>query len=267
MVLNARVNKIRIYKILIAAVFIMGIYVRLSGYFETSFSHDESWRVMDMISGTYASDAAPNPVGYMWLGNLLAGFYNTEWLLRLTSLIPAILSIWLFFLVAAKLFKESLIQLIALFFFTFNTHTITFAKILKPYSLDIFFSLLLLNLTLSVKNRKKNALPTLMLVTAVSSMFSMNVIFLYPGIFLFLFYEFFLREKNKKKGAAVTLIALLIIISIFFQYRLFWSKSDKKSLDYYWIERGAFYTEAVSSNMNYPSWIFSKTKDMVIPFH
>jgi len=88
MILNLRVNKTRIYKILIAAIFIMGIYIRLVGYLETSFSHDESWRVIDMISGTYASDAAPNPVGYMWLGNLLTGIYNTEWLLRLTSLIP-----------------------------------------------------------------------------------------------------------------------------------------------------------------------------------
>ncbi|MFC2155582.1 glycosyltransferase family 39 protein [Acidobacteriota bacterium] len=266
MIQNARVNKTRIYKIFIAAIFIMGFYIRLVGYFETSFSHDESWRVIDMISGTYASDAAPNPVGYMWLGNLLTRVYNTEWVLRLSSLIPAFLSIWLFFLLAGKIFKEPLIRLIALFFFTFNTYTITFAKILKPYSLDIFFSLLILNLALSVKNRKKRALPILLFVTTVSSLFSMNAIFVYPGIFLLLFYEFFFKEKDKKKVPAVTLIAILVIVSIFFQYRLFWSKSDKKSLDYYWIERGAFYTEAVSPNINYPFWIVSKTKDMVIPF-
>lgn len=232
-------NKDTLFHLIIVSIILLGAYLRVLGYHNPSFWLDEAWRA-NMVSAPnwfeelVGNKRAPNSFGYISINVFLSGLHNSEPVLRLSSLVPSILSILLVFLIAKHLFKAKLIIVLATFSIAINPDLINFAKDLKPFSLELLCHLTVIYFfILYCKHEKDKYLIITFFVCFCSALVAANTAFLFPAIFLLLFYKYF-KEGNKKLLIVTSFVALLLLCTLISQYVFIWSHSRHDLLVRYW---------------------------------
>jgi hypothetical protein len=212
-----------IYYILLLLFVSTGIYVRLLDYSSKPLWYDEAWRAILMCNPVelfkdHSFFTGSCSVGYILLNSVIAVIYNTDYTLRLTSLIPSIISVILVYVIALQLTDNKIIHLIAVFSVSLNPALVFFAKELKPYSLELMLHLVnILLLLLYLKDKSFHNLAILIGCAYFTLYFATNIIFLYPVIFLMAgFYS--IRNKNWKHLTFIGVSWCICLISISFLY-------------------------------------------------
>lgn len=159
--------------------------------------------------------------------------------LKIPSLIAGIASVFVFFDIAKKVFKNEIIILCSLILFSLNYNLIYYSSQIKPYEIDVLLCLIIINFAISFKDKiitNKNLV--------VMSLFS--CLFIYTSIpavvilqlcivFLFIF-----NKENRKKIAILEAIVLFVLGVEYFTYiSQIQSDSSLKSM---WTEDDFFFT-------------------------
>ena len=210
-----------LYGLSALAIIALGIYLRAYHAFGLSPSlwFDESWRMNGLLDSKglfYAMTKGVNNIDppLFNVGVFLsAKINNTESILRLISLIPSILSIFLVYLISNKMFKNKLLILWALFIISFQPFLIDYAKELKPYALGLFIHLFIIYLYYLF--RDKDSVASIFLFSAVlfvSFFFSTTIVFLYPGIFSLLFFSYYKKSNHKAMTAVAISVGIILAL-------------------------------------------------------
>ena len=123
----------------------------------------------------------------MILSFFLMQTYNVDWLIKLPSIIPSVLSLIIVWRLSQRMFQSRLMRLVAIFMLSINLQLIFFGNELKPYALEFFLHLL--TLYASVKYFQERSLSSLGLALSscfVSIFFTLNILFSLPSVILVL---------------------------------------------------------------------------------
>lgn len=145
---------------------------------------------------------------------------KTDFVLRLIPFISSVLAIPLFSFIVFKLFNNYYITFFCTVLFSFNKYLIYYAREFKPYSLDVFCSLLLLFIffKIDLKNISTKKLFLFSLLTALIPWLSYaSLITIFSGYLILTFIG--IKEKlfNIKK-VLVLYIPVIISFLIFYYY-------------------------------------------------
>lgn len=142
--------------------------------------------------------------------NIISG--NSEYSLRLFSLLCSLISIFVFYKLVLKIFNFTGVCF-SLFFFTFSLSLIYYSSETKQYSFDLLITLLLVsNCFLLTKDKLNNSeLATISIFTIASIWCSFNSPFILSGMLIILFLHHSLN-KNKTmllQGLVITSLTSL----------------------------------------------------------
>ena len=252
-----------------------GIYARLFEYSSAPLWFDEAARAILMCNPMelFKEDVALNgtcSVGYILLNSVIAVIYNTDYTLRLTSLIPSIISIILVYGIAVQLTDNKIIHLLAVFSVSLNPLFIFYAKELKPYSLELMLHLVnIFLLLLYLKDKSFRNLAILIGCAYFTLYFATNIIFLYPAMFLTVGLDSILNKKWKHL-AFIGVAGCICLISISFLYIVLFYKAPSigeltdmtKNLFYLRGEAGGPF-----SFTGFSQWICSRFNGMIVDFN
>jgi len=257
----------RIFVALCFTILAIGFFFRLDGYFfpSPSFTGDEAQiaRYLSWDDGwrkTIKQFGSSRPIGYLAISKFIVDTYNVEETLRLTSLIPSLFTLVLVYLISRRLFKSGGAVITALLFFSFNPLLVSYAKEFKHYSLEIMIDagLIYLFLMYLEKNDIRRFI-CLMIGAYLSIFFSTTVLFLFPGIFLYLII-IYLRDRNYKNIGIIILFTLLILSTILLFYVFLWAPSINKFINAWELKYKGFNGE---NGFNYLAWAAIKFRDII----
>ncbi len=222
--------KKNIYFIILGIIIFIGFLFRLKGFATNpSLWHDECALGWNILNKNYAElfnklrflQIAP-PMFLVCTKFLISLFhvktniFACDLTLRLIPFIFGNLSIWLFYLVCKSVFNSKWTTLIAILLFSLNPILINYSFEFKPYIVDVFCSLLVLNIFLNINFEKLNLkqILTYGMIFAILPWFSfMSAVVEFAG-FLTLSYK---KESPKK----FFLMSLPVILSVFAYLKLF----------------------------------------------
>ena len=115
-------QRIAVFWALLLLLILTGIYFRSAGYFNESISlwHDEASWARKIIHKPLLSTVVIRPIGYMVVSKWILSIANNEITLRIISYAAAIISIFLFYMIAREVFNSKLVILLAVFTFCIN---------------------------------------------------------------------------------------------------------------------------------------------------
>lgn len=267
---NNQKIKNTIFIIVILLIILLGFYFRIDGYFlkVPSFGVDEvqiarylSWE--NGLQKTIEVFGSSRPLGYLILNKIIIDIYSIEETIRLTSLLPSLASLFIIFLLSKKIFKTKWTIIITVTLFAFNPFLISFAKVFKHYSMEIFTHMFLIYLLIRyLDNNKLSNFITLCISLYFSVFFcGANVIFLYPGVYLLLLHRL-LKDRRYKRLTVTLIVAFLTIITLLLIYLFIWRNSLGRFITKWESSYGGF----VNDGTNYIGWLFVKIKDLLIYF-
>ncbi|MBW2132874.1 MAG: glycosyltransferase family 39 protein [Deltaproteobacteria bacterium] len=217
-----RYGRISGYPVLLAAVAGIGIYLRVYDFFVSPLSlwYDEAWRASNLLStgGLFNAMIKGNnnidPVIFNIGVYLLAKIYNTESTLRLISLLPSLLSIWLVYRIARELTNEKWIVFWAVLVVSIHPTLIDYSRELKPYALVLCMHLAVICLYLAFRDTRSTAKIYLFsLFLLISYFVSITTVFLFPGIYVLLLIRH-IREKESAAAKAVLISAGILFLCL-----------------------------------------------------
>lgn len=221
------------YNFLLGFIILFGIFLRLKGLVvNPSMWHDESALAWNILNKNYLQLFGPlrflqmAPPLFLVFTKFLVGVFHAsekigmcDFILKLIPFTCGILSIGIFYLICKELFNTKKAVLIALILFGVNKVLIDYSFEFKPYSVDVFVSLLLvlffMNLDLSKISCKK--LITFAFGISLAIWFSFTSIFVIAAGFLNLLVRNFKKENIKK----FLILILPLFISMLLYFRLF----------------------------------------------
>ncbi|MCX7995120.1 MAG: glycosyltransferase family 39 protein [candidate division WOR-3 bacterium] len=218
----------RIFKIPVFLLIVAGIIARLSQYlFNRSLTEGEAPLALNIISRSYPELLKPldynqaAPIGFLFIEKFFVNIFgNNEFALRFFPFATGLLSIFLF----CEILRFTVgfrTVVFAIVFFIINDHLIYFSSEVKPYSSDVFFSLLLLMLAIEV-TRKDFRADTLIYFSIGGIFFlwfSFPAVFVFAGLYLVLFY---LTIKNKRFNSLLVMLVtgFLWLLSLISNYTI-----------------------------------------------
>lgn len=204
----------------------LGAILRISQYLSNkSLWRDESRLVLNIIERSFIDLSVPlsyeqaAPFGFLSIEKLISIFFGlSEYSFRFFPLICGIASIFLFHKIVNKIFNP-VISLVATLLFAISPVFVFYSSEVKPYSSDIFITLLLLSTTLDIEltNPRFKTLLFLFLEGIILVWFSYPVIFTLTsiGVYLFLF-----LKSGKEKFSTLSPIIIGWLVSILSFYYL-----------------------------------------------
>lgn len=208
-----------LYNIFLGVILVLGIYLKLKGYFSnSSLWHDEcalAWNIKfkhySEFFGVLNFDQMAPPLFMITTKFLTAIFGASEYVFRFIPILIGCLSMPAFYLLAQKVLTKKFNILIALFLFAINTSLLNYSFEFKPYVLDVFFTIICLlffiNLDLAKLSIKKTLIYGISL--AVLPWVSFVSTFIISGGFLNLIFKNIKTEWKKK---------LILILPIFISF-------------------------------------------------
>lgn len=205
----------------------MGIVFRLSQYFfNRSLTEGEAPLAINIIQRSYSELLKPldyvqaAPVGFLCVEKLCLNIMgNNEFALRIFSLITGILAIFLFSKIL-QFFDNFKVKFFALLFFIVNDSLIYFSSEVKPYSSDVFFSLIIILMAIIIIKNYPQSLSfiiPLCLISAFCIWFSFPSVFVFCGIWLVLTFSM-LNNKNGKAFSLLLLGGIIWFLSLGVNY-------------------------------------------------
>jgi hypothetical protein len=187
------------------------------------------------------------------------GFRLLPWLAGMAT---PFVAVWL----ARRFLQNAAARVLFVAVLCLSLHAIDFSKEFKQYSIGLLIHLLLPLLALRwIQTRAARDLIVVCVAAPLALMFSQDVMFLYPGLFLVLALEAY-RAKDRRQlliacGAGAATVAL--VLSMFF---LVWTRIKKDQAEQHWGGRyDVFYLAAGTQGATKESrleWLAGKYADM-----
>lgn len=174
--------------------------------------------------------------------------------LRFLPYMASNLSLILFYFLLKKLFKNDFAILFALFAFAINPQIIWMTAYLKPYIVDVLFTIIALLVTFSVDLSKIDTKKAfgLGILAAISVWCSYAMLFVIFGISLvFMSQAYLLKDDKLKKLFWVYVIPNIIGFIVYFAVNLFWVKINPQ-LNHFWT---TYFSFAPRRNADYKAII------------
>lgn len=223
--LENKTNKIIFYFIL-AAIMLLGFYLRFKGYLANpSFWHDECALAWNIKFKSYAElfgilrFLQVTPPLFSVATKALTQFFGfSELVFRFIPFVCGCLSIILFYFLCNKSFNNKFTIVCAVFLFAINQRLINFSFEFKPYSIDVFMTIVCLLFFANMNIEKLTKIKVFLsgLFLAFVPWFSFVSVFTLGGGFLNLLLTDI--KKNLPKKVALTLpflLSVLIYLSIY----------------------------------------------------
>jgi len=228
--LSQTLNRIYTSKKLPWVIISIGIALRLIRYlYNPSLYFDESDIAIDIIRTPFSEIILPSPdyaktypyLFIMLIKLLTHIFGNSEYVLRFFPLLSGIASLFLFYHVA-KHFIDGKAMIIALGLFAVLDPLVFESSNLKPYSSDIFFTLLIYTLGLYIQSRSLN-IPRIILFGVSGACI---VWFSNPSVFVLAawgacLWTFSLSKKEWSKSWKLFIVYSVWVISFITNYFLY----------------------------------------------
>lgn len=263
-----KIQQYLFYTILFVIISI-GIYLRIKAFIAHSYylvadeCHSLTNLKINFLSYIFTYDEGANFIqGYKLILKTIYSIWGMNWVyFKVPSIIAGILSLFAFTSLTLKVYKNKLLSIIAVIFFSISNNAIFYSSQLKPYEIDILFTIVIINSFLNIKeigiekflNSKKLyyyiPIALFMIYTSTPSIAVMSI------CLCTLFIEE-LMKKNKLVIKKLFFIDCTIFAFIFFEYftyiRNFSNAIDVKSQ---WLSESFFFApksfEAVNSIFSY----------------
>ncbi len=206
----------------------IGAVFRLAQYlFNRSLTEGEAPLAMNIIERSYQTLIKPldyvqaAPIGFLYIEKLCVNIFgNNEYALRIFPLFAGILALFLFYKIL-KIIGDYKITLWGLTFFVLNDYLIYFSSEVKPYSSDVFFSLLLIFLLLITirDNLKISTMIIYEIVGAITIWFSFPAIFVLSGTGIVLLIHI-IENKDYKALLIIIIVGIIAFLSLISNYFL-----------------------------------------------
>jgi len=258
------------YYVMLIMIFTIGSYLRSKCYFNpnTSLWADEAnvviWFLNDGLFHTIFEKIPIRPIGYMFLSFFLMKIYNIDWLMKLSSFIPSVLSMVIVYLLSQRMFQSRLISLVAVFMVSINPQLIFFGNEFKPYALEFFLHLL--TLYTSIKYIQEGSLTSLLFTISscfISIFFTMNIMFALPSVMLVLS-MISLREKKYDHLFVILISSLIFLAYLTLIAGFLWSHIEvgtRETVQFYGNKYQTFY---VGDNiLGHLWWVIQKTGGLI----
>ena len=216
-------------KVWIVVLLFIGVLIRLQPYFyNRAIEHDEAFVSNNIIQKSFAeltgvldyAQAAPIP--FLWIEKIAINTFGAnELALRLYPLLCGILSIFLFYKLANKIFEGPYL-ILAMGFLIFCSQHIHYVNDVKQYSSDVLVSIVILLLAINLyrKNIDKNAFMYYGVGGAICVWFSQPSIFVLAGSFIALFIHYW-RSNQQELIKKLDLAGLVWGVSFLIYYFFF----------------------------------------------
>ncbi len=222
-------NQRRIFRYLPLFLIIIGIIFRVSQYFyNRSLTEGEAPLAMNIIERSYPELLKPldyvqaAPIGFLYVEKFCVNIMgNNEFALRIFSLITGILALFLFSKIVEFL-GDFKIQIFALCLFIVNDSLIYFSSEVKPYSSDVFFSLMIILLSIIIIKNFPQSLSLIIplgLVSAIFIWFSFPSVFVFCGSWLTLAF-FLIKNKNRPAFLFLLISGIIWFFSLGINYSI-----------------------------------------------
>ena len=129
---------------------------------------------------------------------------------KLPSLLCGIASVFVFFELAKKVFKNDIIILCSLILFCFNYNLIYYSSQIKPYEFDVLLCLIITNFAFTIKD-KLISNKTLILMAIFGGIFVYTSIPAIVVLHLCVAWLFILNKENRKKLFIFETVILLLL--------------------------------------------------------
>lgn len=178
---TAIVTKTRSTFALAVAVIVLGIVLRLLGFFSIEVWVDESTWGRRAWLGEYGW---LRPIGFMWLQKQIIHIYSSEETLRLLSYVAGIAQLPLVWIALRRVTSSPWAALTGQFLVAVNPIAVAMTKEFKPYALEsmLHTTLVLLALWYVAKPSSARA-AVIVTTTAVLPLVSWSVVFAYPAVY------------------------------------------------------------------------------------
>jgi 4-amino-4-deoxy-L-arabinose transferase-like glycosyltransferase len=193
------------------------------------------------------------------LGGSEFAYRLLPWLAGMAAPIVAVL-------LARRFLKNPAARIVFVAVISLSLPAIDFSKEFKQYAIGILIQLLLPLLALRwVATKRRRDLIIVCAVAPLALMFSQDVMFLYPGLFLTLAIEAWRNKDFKQLGVAVGggAAAAALVVGM---YLLVWSRIPKGKAEEHWGRRyDVFYLEPGRVNATkkgHAAWLLSKYEGM-----
>ncbi len=217
------------YKKFIPCILItIGSIFRLAQYiFNRSLTEGEAPLAMNIIERSYQTLIKPldyvqaAPIGFLYIEKLCVNIFgNNEYALRIFPLIVGILALFLFYKIL-KIIGDYKITLFGLAFFVLNDYLIYFSSEVKPYSSDVFFSLLLIFLVLITIRDNLNIAMLIIygIIGAITIWLSFPAVFVFIGTGIILLI-YIIKNKDYKAFLIIMLAGAIGFLSLTSNYFL-----------------------------------------------
>jgi len=256
-----------VHAALILIVLGIAAWPRLLGYNAVPLWLDEAWRanlIMDdgwlgrLFEGSTTS--AVTSFVYAALVHGLGAVYDTEWVLRLSSLIPGIVAVLLFVPVVKHATGSAMLGYLAALAGATQPMLLSYSKELKPYPFELCLHLLLvlmaLNYIAAFRQGSARSRWTVGIAIAgpVATLSAANLVFLLPGWYLAIFYACY--KSFRRIPIMLIVSAAVSVLLLLLQYKFLWSHAAKDAgLIEFW--KDGFF----SGNGSRTGWIVSRLSD------
>lgn len=238
-----RIKQIIYSKQLIWAIIATGIIFRLVPYSANcSLWVDEAAISSNIVNRTYAGLLQPldmeqgAPPGFLFLEKFSTQIFgNNEFALRLFPLIFGILAIFMFVKVA-RITLNPLVFVSAIFLFVIHRTAINFAVETKQYSLDIFFALLIILVTLKSISEKITLRNFLLFGAAgiVAQLFSHASVFVMAGCGTTMIFLTLIKKDYRRLAFYASVSAVWLLFFGVLYYLLFRHFAANSAQQFYW---------------------------------
>ncbi len=234
----------RVFGLLLFVVAI-GVVLRLPGYDSRAFWVDELWRINLILEkgalsrywtspNLYTAITAPL---YLAVNGLLGWIDTSPWCLRLSSLLPSLVSIVLSFLIARKSGAGLGWSTAAAALFAVNVKFIHYSNEFKPYMFEVMVHLTCMYgwLDLVVSNSSRLRKWIIFSITLLLASFcSANIVFVLPAMALSLTDKVISDNQGElKRVLGVFFVIGCVVIGLYF---FVWSYGSDKGLTRYWAD-------------------------------
>jgi hypothetical protein len=238
-----------------------GLWFRARGYLfgGSSLWLDECIWAMNLTKREVLANQI-RPPGFIVVSRWLSlAFGPTETVLRALPWLAAVISTIAAPFLATRLYTSFASRLLFVAAVAFNACTIDFAKEFKPYSIGFLLHLALVLATLRyLESQRGRALVGALAIATIGCLFSQDLVFAYPGVFLVLGIDTLGKRRDHLRWVVAG--AALIIVALLAQYLLLWRHMPKGGSNYWGAKYNIFYTDKHSGS--YLGWLWERYREM-----
>lgn len=224
------ITRDKVYYTILALIIFIGVIIRLKLFFiNPSLWNDESAVAWNILSKKYIELFQPlrfvqvAPPAFLILVKIVVSLFHVQnnlWLcdlvMRVIPLITGLIVPVIFYFLCCKLLNTKISRIVALLFFTLNPVLINYSFELKPYIIDVLFTIciLIILLNIDLNKDKPKKLFYLGIFLSIMPWFSLtSVIVLFAGFTVMSFYRE--NPKNFLILTFPTLVSIIIYLRIF----------------------------------------------------